>query len=233
MSNEENTTIANKLLDVSLNSGMLLATMRSTLNLTPFGNELLGMIQTANRDAGKAPKQYIYTASATEIRAAAQLWKGMNVSAPAAAAAADAAPPPGRRKEYKRKETGGKAPREELKTAAARTNAAAGGRPKKPYRYRPGTVALREIRRYQKSTDLLLRKLPFQRLIREIANDHFARPGMEFRWNSYALLALQESTESYLVSHFEDTNLCALHAKRVTIQAKDVQLARRIRGERD
>lgn len=99
---------------------------------------------------------------------------------------------------------------------------------RKPHRYRPGTVALREIRRYQKSTDLLLRKLPFQRLVREIAQD-FAP---DLRFQSAAILALQEATEAYLVSLFEDTNLCAIHAKRVTIMPKDVQLALRLRGER-
>uniref|UniRef100_A0A914C9W7 Histone H2A/H2B/H3 domain-containing protein n=1 Tax=Acrobeloides nanus TaxID=290746 RepID=A0A914C9W7_9BILA len=99
---------------------------------------------------------------------------------------------------------------------------------KKPHRYRPGTVALREIRRYQKSTELLLRKLPFQRLVREVAQDikH------ELRFQSSAVLALQEASEAYLVGLFEDTNLCAIHAKRVTIMPRDVQLARRIRGEK-
>jgi len=100
--------------------------------------------------------------------------------------------------------------------------------PKKPHRFRPGTVALREIRKYQKSTDLLIRKRPFQRLVREIAQDH--RP--DLRWQSAALLAMQEASEAYLVGLFEDTNLCAIHARRVTIMPKDMQLARRIRGER-
>lgn len=99
---------------------------------------------------------------------------------------------------------------------------------KKPHRYRPGTVALREIRRYQKSTDLLIRKLPFQRLVREIAQDF----KNDLRFAGQAILALQEASESYLVSLFEDTNLAAIHAKRVTIFPKDLQLARRIRGER-
>jgi len=99
---------------------------------------------------------------------------------------------------------------------------------KKPHRYRPGTVALREIRRYQKSTDLLIRKLPFQRLVREIAQDF----KNDLRFQGSAILALQEAAESYLVGLFEDTNLCAIHAKRVTIMPKDMQLARRIRGER-
>jgi histone H3 len=87
---------------------------------------------------------------------------------------------------------------------------------------------LREIRKYQKSTDLLLRKLPFQRLVREIAREYKA----ELRFQSSAILALQEAAEAYLVGLFEDTNLCAIHAKRVTIMTKDIQLARRIRGER-
>ncbi|CAG0921034.1 unnamed protein product [Notodromas monacha] len=94
--------------------------------------------------------------------------------------------------------------------------------------YLPGTVALREIRRYQKSTELLIRKLPFQRLVREIAQDFKT----DLRFQSAAIGALQEASEAYLVGLFEDTNLCAIHAKRVTIMPKDIQLARRIRGER-
>ena len=97
-----------------------------------------------------------------------------------------------------------------------------------PHRYRPGTVALREIRKYQKSTELLIRKLPFQRLVREIAQDFKT----DLRFQSSAVLALQEAAEAYLVGLFEDTNLAAIHAKRVTIMPKDIQLARRIRGER-
>ncbi|XP_059810819.1 uncharacterized protein LOC132383641 [Hypanus sabinus] len=104
---------------------------------------------------------------------------------------------------------------------------ATGGR-NKPHRYRPGTVALREIRRYQKSTELLIRKLPFQRLFREIAQDFKT----DLRFQSSAVMSLQEASEAYLVGLFEDTNLCAIHAKRVTIMPKEIQLARRIRGER-
>ena len=81
-------------------------------------------------------------------------------------------------------------------------------------------------RRYQKSTDLLIRKLPFQRLVREIAYNINA----SLRFQSTAIEALQEAAERFLVLLFEDTNLCAIHAKRVTIQAKDMKLARRIRG---
>ncbi|KAL1865290.1 hypothetical protein VTK73DRAFT_5403 [Phialemonium thermophilum] len=99
----------------------------------------------------------------------------------------------------------------------------------KKRRYRPGTVALREIRRYQSSTELLLLKLPFARLVREIALS--VRPRDEgMRWQSQAIQALQEAAEAFLVHLFEDTNLCAIHAKRVTIMQKDLQLARRIRG---
>ncbi|XP_058986126.1 histone H3-like centromeric protein cpar-1 [Musca domestica] len=140
-------------------------------------------------------------------------------------------PPPrkmARTKQTARKSTGGKAPRKQLATKAARKSAPATGGVKKPHRFRPGTVALREIRRYQKSTELLIRKLPFQRLVREIAQDFKT----DLRFQSSAVMALQEASEAYLVGLFEDTNLCAIHAKRVTIMPKDIQLARRIRGER-
>ena len=133
-----------------------------------------------------------------------------------------------RTKQTARKSTGGKAPRKQLATKAARKSAPSTGGVKKPHRYRPGTVALREIRRYQKSTELLIRKLPFQRLVREIAQDFKT----DLRFQSSAVMALQEASEAYLVGLFEDTNLCAIHAKRVTIMPKDIQLARRIRGER-
>ena len=100
----------------------------------------------------------------------------------------------------------------------------------KPRRYRPSTVALREIRRYQKSTELLIRKLPFQRLVREIAQD-LGKKDVQFQ--SGAIIALQEALEAYLVGLLEDSNLCAIHVKRVTIMPKDIQLARHIRGERN
>jgi len=118
---------------------------------------------------------------------------------------------------------------------------------RRPRRYRPGTVALREIRKFQKGTELLIRKAPFQRLVREImyelnfkeitrdnetyviANQGYIEPK---RMQSTAMLALHEAAEYYLVEFFEWANLCALHAKRVTIMPKDMQLARRIRGER-
>ena len=90
-----------------------------------------------------------------------------------------------------------------------------------------GTVALREICRYQKTTEILIRKLPFQRLVREIAYDFKKNSG----YQGSAMLALQEVSEAYLVGLMEDTNLCAIHSKRVTIMPKDIQLSRCIRGE--
>ena len=133
-----------------------------------------------------------------------------------------------RTKQTARKSTGGKAPRKELATKAARKSAPATGGVKKPHRFRPGTVALREIRRYQKTTGIIINKLPFQRLVREVAQDFRT----DLRFESHALMALQEASEAYLVGLFQDVNLCAIHAKRVTIMVKDMQLARRIRGER-
>ena len=133
-----------------------------------------------------------------------------------------------RTKQTARKQTGAKAPRKQIGSKAARKSAPISGGVKKPHKYKPGTVALREIRKFQKSTDLLIRKLPFQRLVREIATEYKS----DLRFQSQAVLALQEAAEAYLVGLFEDTNLCAIHAKRVTIMPKDIQLARRIRGEK-
>merc|ERR1712078_317561 len=116
----------------------------------------------------------------------------------------------------------------QLASKAARKSAGSIVGSKPVVRFRPGTVALREIRKYQKSTELLLRKGPFQRLVREIAGE---QEGGEKKFQSQALMALQEATESFMVSMFEDSNLCALHAKRVTIMPKDMVLARRIRGD--
>jgi histone H3 len=116
---------------------------------------------------------------------------------------------------------------------AIRKTAPASGIVRKPagHRFRPGTVALREIRRYQKSTDLLIPRASFQKLVRSIAEDCTAHRIEPFRFQSTALLALQEGVEAYLIGLFEDTQLCALHAKRLTILPKDMLLARRIRGE--
>lgn len=120
----------------------------------------------------------------------------------------------------KRKQPSAKATLRALKAADAEP-------PKRKHRYRPGTKALMEIRKYQRSTNLLIRKLPFARLVKEITNI-FAEVGM--RWSATGILALQEATEDFMVHLMEDCNLCAIHAKRVTIMPKDLQLARRIRG---
>ena len=132
-----------------------------------------------------------------------------------------------RTKQTARKIVGGKAPRKQLATKAAKKTSPAGATIKKPHRFRPGTVALREIRRYQKTTELLIRKMPFQRLVREIAQEFKT----DLRFQSSSVMALQEASEAYLVGLFEDSNLCAIHAKRVTIMPKDMQLAKRIRGD--
>ena len=128
-----------------------------------------------------------------------------------------------RTKQISKKHASGKAPRSALLKKSTKQVPI-----KTPRRYRPGTVALREIRKYQKSTDLLIRKLPFQRLVREIAQEFKA----DLRFQSAAILCLQEAAENYLTNLFEDTNILAIHAKRVTIQPKDMKLALRIRGER-
>ena len=129
-------------------------------------------------------------------------------------------------KEYNQKQKSSGTPAPKSQAAKKTSNASTGGSGSKR-RYKPGTVALWEIRRYQKSTVLLIRKLPFQCLVREIAQDFKT----DLRFQSSAVMALQEASESYLVGLFEDMNLCAIHAKRVTIMPKDIQLARRIRGE--
>ncbi|XP_003477289.1 histone H3.3A-like [Cavia porcellus] len=123
-----------------------------------------------------------------------------------------------RTKQTAHKSTGGKVRRKQLATKATRKSAPSTGGVKKPHRYRPGTEALREIRRFQKSTELL---------ICETSQDFKT----DLRFQSAAIGALQEASEAYLVGLIEDTNLCAIHAKRVTIMPKDIQLARHIRGE--
>ena len=125
------------------------------------------------------------------------------------------------------KSTGEKVPAKRNVAKAYRYSAKIQRGMKKPHRYRPGTVALQEIRRYQKSTDLLLRKMPFQRVVKEIAQDCKA----DLRFQTAAIEALQTAAEPCLVSMFEDANLCAIHTKRVTIMPNNIQLARRIRGD--
>ena len=137
------------------------------------------------------------------------------------------APKSAQTKQTARKSTGGKAPRKQLATKHARKTVAETVEEKKKKRFRPGTVALREIRKYQKSTNLLLSKLPFQRLVKGLIFDI-----QELRCQSLAVMALQEASEAYLVGLFEDSNLEAIHAKRVTIMPKDFQITKRIRREK-
>ena len=132
-----------------------------------------------------------------------------------------------RTKQTARRSTVGMGIRVALATKASRKSCPHGG-VKKPHRFRPGTVALREIRRYQKCTDTLIPKLSFQRLVRETAGKIRA----DLKFQSTALLALQEAAEAHIVSVFEDANCCAIHARRVTVLPRDIDLARRIRGGR-
>ncbi|KAL1220720.1 histone H3-like centromeric protein CENH3 [Cardamine amara subsp. amara] len=103
------------------------------------------------------------------------------------------------------------------------------GSQNKPYRYRPGTVALREIRHFQKSTNLLIPAASFIRQVRSITQ-MYAPPQIN-RWTAEALVALQEAAEDYLVGLFSDSMLCAIHARRVTLMRKDFELARRLGGK--
>jgi histone H3 len=130
-------------------------------------------------------------------------------------------------KQTARKSTGGVPPRYHLATKAAQLTVQKAIAVRKPHRWRPGTVAAREIRKFQKTTDLLIRKAPFQCLVQEIALK-FGRS--DLRMQSTAVLALQEAAEYFMVDVFSDTNLCASHGKRVTIMVKDLVLACRIRG---
>ena len=134
----------------------------------------------------------------------------------------------GRTKQTASRSAGGEATRGQYRTQHGRKHSRQiEGRVRKPRRFRPGTVALRQIRKYQKSTDLLIRKLPFQRLVREITLQ--LNPALRFQ--STAMLTLQEASESFLVTMFEDVNVCVMHTGRVTIQPKDMYLWNRmIRG---
>ena len=99
------------------------------------------------------------------------------------------------------------------------------GKVRKPYRYRPGTVALRQIQKYQKSTELLIRKIPFQRLVREVV---YQMNKKDYRIQSTALLALQEASEDFLVHMFDQCNQIAIHGKRTTLMVKDILLWKRL-----
>ena len=122
----------------------------------------------------------------------------------------------------------GKAAKRALGQKKAKKSASGSSGMKKSFRWRPGTVALREVRKLQKSTDSLIAKAPFSRLVREVAESHKA--GLRFQ--ASAVAALQEATEAFVVSLLSDSNVVALHAGRVTAMPRDLQLVRRLRGER-
>jgi histone H3 len=132
-----------------------------------------------------------------------------------------------RAKQTARKSTGGAIPRYHLATKAAQVTAQKAIAMRKPHRWRPGMVALREIQKFQKNTDLLIRKAPFQHLVRKIALK-FGKSDLQIQ--STAVLALQEAAIYFMVDVFSNTNMCAMHGKRVTIMNKDMVLACCIQG---
>lgn len=127
-------------------------------------------------------------------------------------------------KPSKRKPTGGKSPRKVL-AEVAKANTAASGGIKKPHRFKPGTVALREIRKMQATTHTLIKKAPLYRLIREIMQDFHS----DFRFQASALEAIHQACEAYIIDTFEVANLYAIHSKRVTILKKDFELVKRVK----
>ena len=132
---------------------------------------------------------------------------------------------------------GGKQPRKHLLQKILRGGNTPTGGVKKPHWYRPGMVALREIRRYQKSTECLIKRTPFQKLIREISQEYRVcrdgpgTPSIQVQFQSTAIAVLQEAAENFIAGLFKDVNLLAVHAKRVTIMPRDIRLALRIRGD--
>ncbi len=133
-----------------------------------------------------------------------------------------------RPKQMARKSTGGATPRFHLATKAARAASQKAIAARKPHRWHPGRVALREIPKFQITTDLLIRKTTFQRLVQVIVHDMSRKSDLQMQ--STALLALQETTEYFMADVFNDTNLCMQHCKRVTILLKDLVLACPIQG---
>ena len=132
---------------------------------------------------------------------------------------------------------GGKQPQKHLLHKLIRRNKSTTGGIKKPHRYHPGLLALREIHRYQQSTECLIKRTPFNKLIKEISQEYRVcpegprTPSVQVRFQSTALAALQEAAENLLVGLFEDVNLLAVHGKRVTVMPHDIRLALRIRGD--
>ena len=132
---------------------------------------------------------------------------------------------------------GGKQPRKHLSWKLLQLGATSTRGIKRPHCNRPGMVVLREIRRYQKSTECLIKRSPFQKLIREISQEYRVcpqgpgTPSIQMRFQSTAIATLQEAAENFIVGLFEDVNLSAVHAKRVTVMLQDVRIALRIRGD--
>ena len=132
---------------------------------------------------------------------------------------------------------GGKQPRKHLVKKILWWGITPTGGVKKPHWYRPGIVTLREIRRYQKSIECLIKRSPFQKLIREISQEYRVcpdgpgTPSVQVQFQSTAIAALHEAADNFIVGLFEDINLLAVHAKRVTIMPRDIRLALRIRGD--
>jgi histone H3 len=189
-----------------------------------------GMTESARMRAAREAGERAAIASQEARQAATDA-----AAASAAAAVAAAAPAPVVASSHRRKpsKTRKSIPKKKKQKSGGAKKSPASGAIKKPHRFRPGTVALREIRKYQKGTHataLLIRKLPFQRLVREVTQDLHLRE--EKRFQASAIEALQEASEAFLVGLFEDSLQCALHARRITLMPKDMQLARRIRGDR-
>ena len=160
--------------------------------------------------------------------------KNPQIHRPVTTLGKDVQPP---RKEIKAPRKGGKQPRKFISHKMLRKGIKPTGGLKKPHRYRPGMVALREIRRYQRSTENLIKRTPFQKLIREILQEYRicpdgpGTPSVQVRFQSTAIAALQEAAENYIVGLFEDVNLLAIHARHVTIMPRDIRLALCIRGD--
>lgn len=132
-----------------------------------------------------------------------------------------------RTKQTARKSTGGKAPRKQLATKAARKSAIqSASQGTKKLRYKSGMVALKEIRRYQKSTENVVRKAPFQRMVRDITS----KIRDDMRYQAQCLSALHEAFENHIVGLFEDGLLAANHAKRVTVMPRDINIVGKLRG---
>ena len=161
--------------------------------------------------------------------------KNPQIHRPVTALGKDIQPP--RKEMHKALRKGGKQPRKSISHKILRKGIKPTGGIKKPHIYQPGMVALKEIRRYQRSTENLIKRTPFQKLIREISQEYRicpdgpGTPSVQVRFQSTAIAALQEAAENYIVGLFEDVNLLAIHARHVTIMPRDIRLALRIRGD--